>query len=78
MLSVCRLRAACSQPLGIKLAQSETELLSFKTPWTQALANVALESTEKYEAGGNIFWINPIMSSGEETIAQEVCHPGVL
>ena len=56
------------KPLGIKSAQSETELKSFNHPWAQAFAHVALEGTEKYEAGGNIFWVNPTMSPGEEMI----------
>ena len=60
-------------PLGIKTPASETELLSFKAPWTQQSARTSLESTEKYEAGGNIFWINPFTSSDEEMI----CAGGV-
>ena len=55
-------------PLGIKTADSEAELLSFTAPWTQHSARTSLQSTEKYEAGGNIFWVNPFTSSGEEMI----------
>ena len=45
-------------PLCIREGK-ETELLSFKAPWCPTLASTSLKTTDKYEAGGNIFWINP-------------------
>ena len=56
------------QPLPIKSASSDNDLLSYKAPWSQDLAAVALASTHMYEAGGNIFWINPFVDGADENI----------
>ena len=54
-------------PLAIRDAQgSDTELLSYKAPWSTELAAMSLRTTDKYEAGGNIFWINPFPASGDD------------
>ena len=60
-------------PLSIKRTKGENELLSFKAAWNQDLGAIALRTTLKYEAGGNIFWFNPFTTSGENsTCAGEV------
>jgi len=56
-------------PLSIKQG-TDMDLLSYKAPWNADLAATSLGSTNKYEAGGNIFWINPFPDSPEgETLA---------
>ena len=45
---------------------SDTELLSFKAPWNPELAAMSLRSTDKYEAGGNIFWIHPFPTNQDD------------
>ena len=56
------------QPLAIKAASSDNDLLSYKAPWSKDIAAVALASTHLYEAGGNIFWINPFVDGTDENM----------
>jgi hypothetical protein len=56
------------QPLEIETAQSDNDLLSYKTPWTRSLTAVSLASTDMYEAGGNIFLVNPLVDGEDEKI----------
>ena len=56
------------QPLEIKAAQSDNDLLSYKAPWTRSQAAMSLASIDMYEAGGNVFWINPFVDGEGEKI----------
>ena len=48
------------QPLTIRAATPAVrELMSYKHPWTPDEAAQSLASTGRYEAGGNIMWLNP-------------------
>ena len=44
-----------------------SELKSYKAPWTSELASVALKTTDKYGAGGNVFWITPFQLHRRKT-----------
>ena len=56
-------------PLDIRAALSENDLLSYMATWSHDHVHTALTSTDMYEAGGNIFWINPFTSDSTEAIA---------
>ena len=48
------------QPLTIRAATPAVrELMSYKHPWTPDEAAQSLALTGRYEAGGNIMWLNP-------------------
>ena len=52
---------------------SSTDLLSYKAPWQQSVAEIALKSTDKHEAGANICLINPFPAdSGETVVAGDI------
>ena len=51
-------------PLAIRACSDDTnELISYKHPWSAESAAVPLQSTGRYEAGGNIAWLNPFTTS---------------
>ena len=51
-------------PLSIQAAtDAQRELISYKHPWTPDEATQSLASTGRYEAGGNIMWLNPFPTS---------------
>ena len=53
-------------PLTIQAATDALrELISYKHPWTPEEAAQSLASTGRYEAGGNITWLNPFPTSTE-------------
>ena len=53
-------------PLQItKGTDARDELMSYKHPWTPEEAAQSLASTGRYEAGGNITWLNPFPTSTE-------------
>ena len=55
-------------PLEIQATSVGNDLMSFKHPWSKSDAVTALTGTNLYEAGGNIFWLNPVIGSGDEQI----------
>ena len=60
-------------PLDIRASLSENGLLSYKAKWSKDQALMALTSTDMYEAGGNIFWINPFTSDATEKVCAGDC-----
>jgi hypothetical protein len=46
-------------PLEIRESAGENDLLSYKAAWSAQQAELALNSTGLYEAGANLFWLNP-------------------
>ena len=46
----------------------DTDLVSYKHPWVQEMAAISLKSTDKYEAAGNLLWINPFPADSHDDI----------
>ena len=55
-------------PLDIRAKSHGKDLVSYKHPWNQASALIALETLWQYEAGGNLMWCNPFLGSEEDGI----------
>ena len=45
--------------------KADAEGSSYKAPWCQATARMSLGSTGRYEAGGNVMWLN-LVPQGDE------------
>ena len=53
-------------PLTIRASSADTsELISYKHEWSAESAAVSLQSTGRYEGGGNVLWLNPFTTSQE-------------
>ena len=48
--------------------QADAEGSSYKAPWCQATARMSLNSTGRYEAGGNVMWLNVVPGSDEARV----------
>jgi len=53
------------QPLEIRAAAGEADMLSYKAPWKRESAKLALGGAGLYEASGSLFWLNPFPPDAE-------------
>ena len=56
-------------PLEIKSTALEKELVSYKAAWSEELATAAFNTSDRYEAGGNLFWANPFPAGKDDQVA---------
>jgi len=55
------------QPLEIRAAAGEADMVSYKAPWKLQNAKLALGGTGLYEASGSLFWLNPFPSDAQSS-----------
>lgn len=53
---------------ALEIKAGSTGLVSYKAPWEAGQATTALETTNMYEAGGNVMWLNPFPESADAQV----------